>query len=122
MAGDDGDHPMTGGHRVSRRSILRATAWSAPVVAMVTVAPAAAAASIQIPDPVLPVENPLPIPEPTLPQVPVPSGLKTVPPPIPGIPPGSGPPSVVLPDKVPPKIFNPKNPHAAPESAPVPAA
>lgn len=94
---------------ISRRSVLRATAWTAPVVAMATVAPAAAAASVMIPDPVLPVENPLPIPEPTLPQIPVPQDLKTVPPPIPGVPPGPGQPSVVLPDKIPPKIFKPKN-------------
>lgn len=95
--------------KVSRRGVLRAAAWSAPVVAMATVAPAAAAASLVISDPLLPVENPLPIPEPALPQIPVPQDLKTVPPPIPGIPPGPGQPSVVLPDKLPPKIFKPKN-------------
>jgi len=94
---------------ISRRAVLRAAAWSAPIVAMVVEAPAAAAASIVIPDPIVPVENPLPIPEPTLPQVTVPPALKTVPPPIPGVPPGSGPPAVVLPDKIPPKIFKPKH-------------
>ncbi len=93
---------------MSRRTMLRATAWTAPVVALATVAPPAAAASLTINDPLLPAQNPLPIPEPNLPQVPVPSGLKTVPPPIPGIPPGPGRPDVVLPDKIPPKIFKPK--------------
>lgn len=95
---------------VSRRTLLRATAWTAPVVALATVAPAAAAASLVIPDPLLPVENPLPIPEPTLPQIPVPPAVKTVPPPIPGVPPGPGQPAVVLPNKIPPKIFKPRNP------------
>lgn len=130
MAGHDDKPFETGGPRVSRRAVVRATAWTAPVVALATVAPAAAAASIVLPDPVIPTENPLPIPEPTLPQVPVPSDLKTVPPPIPGIPPGPGRPSVVLPDKIPPKIFKPKNPNAplvssdpapSPNSAPTPA-
>lgn len=93
---------------LSRRAMLRATAWTAPFVALATIAPPAAAASLTIPDPLLPVENPLPIPEPSLPQIPVPSGLKTVPPPIPGIPPGPGRPEIVLPDKIPPKIFKPK--------------
>ncbi len=93
---------------LSRRAVLRATAWTAPVVALATIAPPAAAASLTINDPLLPGQNPLPLSEPDLPQVPVPSGLKTVPPPIPGIPPGPGRPEVVLPDKVPPKIFKPK--------------
>lgn len=121
MTGDDGDHTTTGGHGVSRRSVLRATAWSAPVVALATVAPPAAAASIVISDPIISVENPLPIPEPTLPQVPVPSQLKTVPPPVPGVPPLPGQPSVVLPDKIPPKIFKPRTPRAASASEPAAA-
>jgi hypothetical protein len=103
--------------KVSRRAVLRTAAWTAPVVGLATIAPPAAAASLIITDPVLPVENPLPIPEPTLPQIPVPSDLKTVPPPIPGIPPGPGRPSVVLPDKIPPKIFKPKNPNAPASAA-----
>ena len=115
---------------VSRRGVLRAAAWSAPVVGLATIAPPAAAASLVITDPLLPVENPLPIPEPTLPQITTPPGLKTVPPPIPGIPPGPGRPAVVLPDKIPPKIFKPKNgaqPLAnestpEPEASPLPTA
>jgi hypothetical protein len=117
-------------HAVSRRAVIRAAAWTAPVVGLATVAPAAAAASLVIPDPLLPTENPLPIPEPTLPQITTPPGLKTVPPPIPGIPPGPGQPAVVLPDKIPPKIFKPKNgaqPAASettpePETSPLPTA
>jgi len=117
-------------HGVSRRAVIRAAAWSAPVVGLATVAPAAAAASLVIPDPLLPVENPLPIPEPTLPQITTPPGLKTVPPPIPGIPPGPGQPAVVLPDKIPPKIFKPQNgaqssagePTPEPETRPLPTS
>jgi hypothetical protein len=133
---DDPGRQKATGVTVSRRAVLRAAAWSTPVVALATVAPAAAAASIVIPDPIIPTPNPLPIPEPTLPQVTVPPALKTVPPPIPGVPPGPGRPSIVLPDKIPPKIFKPKNngltasnestpqadsaPSAAPPSAPTP--
>ncbi|MDR7086176.1 hypothetical protein J2X11_001015 [Aeromicrobium panaciterrae] len=93
---------------LSRRAMLRATAWTAPFVALATIAPPAAAATLTIPDPLIPAENPLPIPEPNLPQIPVPPAIKIVPPPIPGIPPGPGRPQIVLPDKVPPKIFKPK--------------
>lgn len=77
-------------NEVSRRMVLRAAAWSAPVVGLATVAPAAAAASIGIHVP--PVE--VPVPHLTVP----PSGV------IPGgVPPGGVPTIVVPPPNVPPK-------------------
>jgi hypothetical protein len=76
------DSVESGVQRVSRRTVLRATAWSAPVVAMVTVAPAAAAASVNLPH----------VPHVTI-----------IPPPIPGgVPPGGPPTIVVPPPNVPP--------------------
>ncbi len=103
-----GTGEVTHSEALSRRRLLHAAAWTTPVVGLATVAPPAAAASLVLNDPLIPIGNPLPVPEPNLPQVPVPDAIKTVPPPIPGIPPGPGRPQVVLPDKVPPKVFKPK--------------
>lgn len=90
------ERPLGSSYQVSRRSVLRAAAWSAPVVGLATVAPAAAAASIEIHvPPVPPVE--VPVPHLTVP----PSGV------IPsGVPPGGVPTIIVPPPSVPPKPIN----------------